>query len=36
MERRLKGLKEKGVIAADINLPNYPELQYWNELNEEE
>ncbi len=36
MERRLKGLKEKGIIAPEIEIPNYPELQNWNDLSAEE
>ena len=36
MERRLKGLKEKGIIDAKIEIPNYPDLQNWEDLSDEE
>ena len=36
MEKRLKGLKEKGAIAPEINLPPYPDMQEWDNLTKEE
>ncbi len=36
MKRRLAGLKAKGVIAPDIELPDYPDLKNWADLSEDE
>ncbi|MEM7373669.1 MAG: arylsulfatase [Bacteroidota bacterium] len=36
MERRVQGLKENGIISADIELPPYPDLENWDNLSEEE
>ncbi|MFK7979249.1 MAG: sulfatase-like hydrolase/transferase, partial [Saprospiraceae bacterium] len=34
MQRRLKGLKEKGIITADTPLPAYPDVPKWDSLTE--
>ena len=36
MEKRLRGLKEKGIIAPEINLPPYPDMKKWESLTAEE
>lgn len=36
MEQRFKSLKEKGIIAPEIPLPPYPDMQNWNDLSEGE
>lgn len=36
MQKRLKRLKEKGIIPPEINLPAYPDMKEWKSLTEEE
>lgn len=36
IDRRLRGLKDKGIISPEIALPPYPDMTKWEDLSEEE